>query len=80
MSYLGNIRRISSPKHSISDNAEKLFAERPGLVARIYLSFCNKKTDSLNIKTLLLIKQNQILQVKEVSTFPCMGLPWWFRQ
>ena len=35
--------------------------------------FCNKGQVSLNIKRLLLIKENQISQVKEISIFLCMG-------
>ena len=35
----------------------------------MYRNFCNKRSGSWNIKRLLLIKENQISQVKELSTF-----------
>ena len=41
--------------------------------ARIYRSFCDKGKVVANIKRLLLIKENQISQVKEFSAFLCMG-------
>ena len=41
--------------------------------ARIFMNFCNKDQVVQNIKRLLLIKENQISQVKEFTIFLCMG-------
>ena len=40
--------------------------------AKIYKNFCNKD-QVVRTSLLLLIKENQTSQVKEFSTFPCMG-------
>ena len=57
-----------SPGHSISDNSERLlWGGKEG--ARIYRSFRNKRPGSWNIKRSLLIKENQISQVKNLMLF-----------
>ena len=72
MFYSADIWRTLSLGHSISDNAEKLF-RRGKWGARIYRDFCNKRPGSWTIKGLLLIKENEITQIKEFSAFLCMG-------
>ena len=54
MFYLVSILKTSNLGHSISDNAEQLFQRGEGGVG-IYSSFCNKRPDSRNVKSLLLI-------------------------
>ena len=75
MFYSADFSEDFKPGHSISDNTEKLLQR--GKVgergARIYRSFCSKRPRSRNVKRLLLIKGNQISQVKEFSAFLCMG-------
>ena len=68
---LGGHSEDFKPGDSISDNAEKLF-QRGKWRARMYESFCNKRSGNHNIKRLLWIKENQRSQVKKFSTFPCI--------
>ena len=72
MFHLVGIFKTSSPEDSILNNPEKHALRRqrkePGNI-----EVSQQKADSLNIKRLLLIKENQISQVKEFSTFLCMG-------
>ena len=67
MFYLVEIFRDSSPGDSISSNSERILRS---LGKKSYRNFA---TISLNVKRLLLIKENQISQVKEFSTFLYMG-------
>ena len=39
----------------------------------LFFVFCNKRPGIWNIKRFMLIKEKQISQVKEFSTFPCIG-------
>ena len=57
-----------SPGHSISDNSERLLWGGKG-GARIYRSFQNKIPGNWNIRRSLLIKENQIFQVKNLVLF-----------
>ena len=72
MFYLVGSFRISSPGGSISSNPERTVlrkrAEDPG-----YIEVFQEREGSLNIKRLILMKGNHISQVKEFSTFLCMG-------
>ena len=64
--------RTSGPGDSISSDPEKTLRRRkeePGC----YIEVLQQRADSLNIKTVLLIKEDQISQVKEFSAFLCMG-------
>ena len=59
-----------SPGDSISGSSEKLLQrgnEEPG-----YIEVLQQKTGSLNMKRLLLIKENQIAQVKQLSSVLCI--------
>ena len=80
--YLVGIFRTSSLGGSFSNNPERtplrMQREEPGYVEVLQqrvgsLKFCNKRAGSLNVKRLLLIKGNQMFQVKEVRIFLCMG-------
>ena len=68
--YLVGIFRTSSLGGSFSNNPERtplrMQREEPG-----YIEVLQQRAGSLNIK--LLIKGNQMFQVKEVSIFLCMG-------
>ena len=68
MFYLVGIFRMSSPEDSISSNPERTAlrrrGEKPG-----YLEVLQQRAGSLNIKRLLLIKENQISPVKERRGF-----------
>ena len=59
---------------SISSDSERMaprrWGEEPG-----YTELLQQRGGSLNVKRLLLIKGNQTSQVKEFSTFLCMGFP-----
>ena len=72
MFYSVKIFRTSSPRDSISSNPEKTASRRwgdePG-----YIEVLQQRAGSLNIKRLLIIKENQIFQAKEFRTFVCMG-------
>ena len=69
--FLGSFR-ASSSEDSISGNPEttalRRQEEEPGDIEVL-----QQRAGGLNIKRLLLIKENQITQVKEFSTFLCMG-------
>ena len=68
---VGNFR-TPSPGDSTSINPEitdlRRQGEEPG-----HIEILQQRTGSLNIKRLLLIKENQLSQVKEFSTFQYMG-------
>ena len=72
MFYTVEIFRISSSGDSISGDPEKIAlrrqVEEPG-----YIKVLLQRVGRLNIKRLLFIKGNKISQVKECSTFLCMG-------
>ena len=72
MFYLVEIFKISSPGDSISGDPEKTAlrrrVEEPG-----YIEVLQQRAGRLNIKRLLFIKGNKISQVKECSTFLCIG-------
>ena len=59
--YLADFLRTSSLGSSLSDSSEGLFKE-----VREESGFLQQKADSRYIKRLLLIKENQISQVKEI--------------
>ena len=61
--------RDSSPGNTISSSPERTALRR----RREEPGYRNFATISLNVKRLLLIKENQIFQVKEFSVFLCMG-------
>ena len=73
MFYSVGIFRTSSLGGSISSNPERTALRRreeePGCTEVL-----RQRAASLNIKRLLIIKENQISQVKEFSTFLCMGM------
>ena len=56
MFYLVSILQTSHLGHGISDNTEQLFRRGEGGV-EIHSSFCNKRPDSQNVRSLLLIKK-----------------------
>ena len=66
------ILRTSSPRDRISSypmrTAPRRQEEEPGDTEAL-----QQRAGSLNIKRLLLIKENQVAQVKKFSTFLCMG-------
>ena len=72
MFYSAGIFRTSSPGGSISSNPERTAPRRrsgePG-----YIGVLQQRAGSLNIKRLLLVKENQISQIKEFNAFLCMG-------
>ena len=66
--YVG--QKDCNPGDSISGSSEKLLQrgnEEPG-----YIEILQQKTGSLNMKRLLLIKENQIAQVKQFSSVLCV--------
>ena len=69
MFYLVEFLRDSSPGNSISSSPERTALRRRGEEP----GYRNFAIISLNVKILLLIKENQISQVKEFSAFLCMG-------
>ena len=73
MSYLVGIFRTSSLGESISSNPERTAPRRQGEEPD-YIKVLQQRAGSLNVKRLLLIKENQIYQVKEFSTFLCMEI------
>ena len=64
MFYSTGIFRTSSPGGSISSNPERI-APRRGGGEPGYIEVLQQKAGIQNIKRLLLIKENQISQVKE---------------
>ena len=72
MLYLVRIFRTSSLGDSISSNPERTAPRRRGEEPG-YTEALQWRAGNLSIKISLLIKENQITQVKELSTFPCMG-------
>ena len=74
MFYSVGIFRISRLRDSISSNPERTAPRRWrwGGQVRLYRSL-QQRAGSLNIKWLLLVKENQISQVEEFRAFLCMG-------
>ena len=72
MFYSVGIFRTSSPACGISSKPERTASRRRGDEPG-YIRVLQQRAGSLNIKRLLLIKENQICQVKEFSAFLCMG-------
>ena len=74
MIYSVGMFRTSSPEDSISRSPNIIalwrWGEEPG-----YIEVLHQRTSILNIKRLLLIKENQIAQVKEFSAFLCWADP-----
>ena len=66
------IFRTSSLGDSISSNPERTAPRRQGGKPD-FIELLQQRTGSPNFKRLLLIKENQISQIKEFSTFLCMG-------
>ena len=72
MFYLVGILRTSSLGGSISNDPERTALRRQGDDPG-QTEVLQQRAGSQNIKWLLLIKENQIFQVKEFSAFLCMG-------
>ena len=72
MFYSTGIFRTSSPGGIISSNPERIAARRKG-GKPAYIGVLQPRAGSLNIKRLLLIKDNQICLVKEFGAFLCVG-------
>ena len=72
MFYLVGIFRTLSLEYSISSDPERTAPRRQGKEPG-YTEVLQQRADSLYIKILLLIKENQISEVKEFSVFLCMG-------
>ena len=64
--------RTLSPGDSMSSDPERTVLRRQG-EEKGYIEVLQQRTGSVNIKRLLWTKENQISQVKEFSTFLCMG-------
>ncbi|XP_043737882.1 uncharacterized protein LOC122680493 [Cervus elaphus] len=71
MFYLVRIFKTSDPEDSISSDTERTVGVW-GLSVRL-CQVLQQGAGSLNIKRLLLVKENQLSQVKEFSSFLCMG-------
>ena len=72
MFYSAGIFRTSSLGGSISSNPERTAPRRQGGKPG-YIEVLQQRAGSPNVKRLLLIKENQVSQVKEFSIFLCMG-------
>ena len=77
MFYLVDKSEDLSLGHDISDNTEKLFQEEEGQEGGVdgkpgYIGVFAKRPSGQNDKRSLLIKENQIFQVKELSAFLCI--------
>ena len=72
MFYSVGVFRTSDLGDSVSSNPERTALRRGGEEPG-YIEVLQQWAGSLNIKRLLLIKENQISQVKEISIFLCMG-------
>ena len=72
MFYSVGVFRTSGLGESISSNPERTALRRAGEEPG-YIEVLQQWAGSLNIKRLLLIKENQLSQVKEFSTFLCVG-------
>ena len=72
MFYLVGVFRTSGLGDSISSNPARTALRRGGEEPG-YIEVLQQRADSMNIKRLLLMKENQISQVKEFSTLLCKG-------
>ena len=72
MFYLVDLLRTSSLGDRLSGSFEGLL-QRGKVESQDTQEILQQRLGSRNIKRLLLIKENQISQVKEVSAFLCMG-------
>ena len=72
MFYSVRIFRTSSPGDSISSDPERTVMEKKGEETDC-IEALQQSAGRLNIKRLLLIRENHITQVKEFSAFLCMG-------
>ena len=72
MLYMAGTFRISSLGDSISSNPERTALRRRWEKSG-YVEVLQQRAGNLNIKRLLLTKENQISKIKEFSTFLCMG-------
>jgi len=69
MFYLVSILQTSHLGHGISDNTEQLSQRGEGGV-KIHSSFCNKRPDSQNVRSLLLIKKkNRHIRLMKLELF-----------
>ena len=66
------IMKAPSPVNSISGDLERAASEKEREGARLYTSL-QQGAGNLNIKRLLLIKENQISYMKRFSALLCMG-------
>ena len=82
MFYLVGIFRTSSPRDSISNNPDRTVPTRGGGGGGGqfggwgkwgHIEVLPKRVDSMNLKRLLLIKENKISQIKKFRAFLCMG-------
>ena len=72
MLYVVGTFRTSSLGDSISSTPERTPLRRRGEKSG-YVEVLQQRAGNLNIKILLLTKENQISKIKEFSTFLCMG-------
>ena len=72
MFYSAGIFRTSSPGDSISSDPERTIMEKTGEEPDCIEAW-QQSTGRLNIKRLLLIRENHVTQVKEFSAFLYMG-------
>ena len=70
--YMVGTFMTSSLGGSISSNPERTALRRRGEKSG-YVEVLQQRSGNLNIKSLLLTKENQISKIKEFSTFLCMG-------
>jgi len=72
MFYSVGIFKTASPEDSITSNPERTVLRRQREEPD-HTEVLQQRAGNLNVKRLLLIKENQIFQVKEFSVFLCMG-------
>ena len=72
MFYSVGIFKTASPEDNITSNPERTVLRRQQ-EEPYYTDILQQRAGNLNVKRLLLIKENQIFQVKEFSAFLCMG-------
>ena len=72
MLYVVGTFRTSSLGDSISSTPERTPLRRRGEKSG-YVEVLQQRAGNLNIKILLLTKENQISKIKEFSTFLCMS-------
>ena len=72
MFYSVGIFKTASPEDNITSNPERTVLRRQQEEPD-YTDILQQTAGNLNVKRLLLIKENQIFQVKDFSAFLCMG-------